>query len=130
MIEINRKIYIRSLEIRNSLSKDWIYVGTGYSRKVYRRNNIVIKLPLTQKGIEDNLRERHLFINNRNIPYAPCRLINNYLLIMKAVEPLDQMADDNPKKHLISNWDQILWDGPQVGIDQFDRVYIYDYGDE
>lgn len=67
-------------------------VDTGSFRTGYRRRNTFIKVPKSGDGVIDNVVEAIAWRKYRNNPtdryiyLAPCRLLNNYCLMMPAVQ--------------------------------------------
>jgi len=108
------------------------YYGEGCSRKAYCRKNAVIKVPLGEFGVIDNLAEARAYRLHRNKPMdgivlAPCRLLNNFCLMMPRVD----IKSWNELNRLIHPVDKIpAWvyriDGNQVGFYK-DKLVAYDY---
>jgi hypothetical protein len=123
------KWYMRALQIESIISsKGWVYVSSGKERRVWKRGNVVLKIAYTESGLLANKRERFLYRHNRNRNYAPCRLVQDNILVMRAVSVLDDL---NPVQYkLIPDWAHHLNDGPQVGIDRRGNILIYDYAEE
>lgn len=125
IINESRKIYNNSFVIKGSLGSDWKYVGSGRHRTVYKRGNVVLKIPQSLNALEDNIIEREIFINSRgNKIFAPCRLLSNGCLMMRALEDLYGSRKLHP------HWAMALVDGPQIGRDQNGKIMIYDYAEE
>jgi hypothetical protein len=130
---ISRKIfydkwYMQALKLEELLkAKQWIYIGSGKDRRVWKRNNMVLKVAYTTSGVIANKQENFIYRNFKNdkINYAPCRLIQENLLMMVAVSPLDDL--DPVQFARIPDWAFELDDGPQVGIAKDGRILAYDY---
>ena len=125
--DFNEKEYRSYLQIKNSLSKDWKYVGYGRHRKVYKRNGVVLKVPYTPGGAKANQDEYLLYRKVKSKRFAPCRLLKNGCLMMLAVNPIDE-CDPVQAEH-IPKWAWDLEDGPQIGFRK-SKILIYDYADE
>ena len=99
------------------------FIDYGSFRNVYKRNNIVIKIPLVYDGIVDNKIEASVWKKyknsptDRNIYLAPCRLLSNGCLMMMAVDYVP--SNEKPK------WAKQI-DCQQVGRYK-NRVVAYDY---
>lgn len=126
---INRhnKWYKRSLDIEYNLSKsNWKYVDSGRCRRVWKRNNVVLKIAYNEDGIISNKQEYYLYKHDNRGIYAPCRLIKENLLMMRAVEVIE---DPYYYREDLPGWALDLIDGPQIGL--LNGKYVaYDYGDE
>lgn len=117
------KWYIQAIKLENELlEKGWKYIGSGSSRRVLKRGNVVLKIPSNEIGVRGNKKEFSLYKENKNNRYAPCRLIN-HCLMMRAVEDLYHRKD-------LPSWAFELNDGPQVGVDKSGKILVYDYAEE
>jgi len=120
---------MRALELENILeTQGWVFLSSGKDRRVWRRGNVVLKIAYVESGISSNKRERNIYINNRG-NYAPCRLVNESVLMMRAVTPMDESFDEDLYE-MIPDWANQLNDGPQVGMDKNGKILIYDYAEE
>lgn len=113
----------------------WIFCDSGCCRNVYIKGNYVIKIPYNIKGLQANKSEHKLYHESlgRHKRYAPCRLLRNNCLIMRAVSDLfyyNEEADEMEEDSLIPSWALDLKDGPQVGIDSKGSIFAYDYAEE
>ena len=123
--------HMRALRFENILtSKGWIYLGAGKDRRVWKRGNVVIKIAFAESGITANRYERKIYRQSigkkQEVKYAHCRLVSQYVLMMRAVKELDYIKDEA----LIPKWAYQLNDGPQVGMDRYGVVMVFDYADE
>lgn len=96
-------------------------IDSGSFRTAFVRGNVVIKVPMSDEGLIDNMVEargwktyKHKATRNR-IRLAPCRLLPNGALMMVKVEP----TSEGPE------WIKVV-DGEQVGLYK-GRVVAYDY---
>ena len=111
----------------------WKYVGSGRNRRVIRRGNVVIKLPYQPDGMKANADEAKLYRQFKSKPsnkngayYAPCRLLPNGCLMMRALKTkLTHKTIRN-----LPLWIWSLVDGTQVGLTKTGKVLAYDYADE
>jgi hypothetical protein len=101
-------------------------LGEGSFREVYRRKNVVVKIPHNDSGFDDNIVEAFAYLRYRKgadsnlFVFAPCRLLPNGCLLMVYVEPLFY-----PNKPLWANY----IDGGQVGTYN-GRIVAYDSANE
>ena len=123
------KWYIQALQFEEKIkSKGWIFVDHGKDRRVWKKKNVVLKIAYTESGVAANLQEDLIYHNHKNDHYAPCRLIQDNVLMMVAVLPLDDL--DPVQGSRIPDWAYELNDGPQVGMTKSGKVLAYDYGEE
>jgi len=114
----------------------WVFCGSGCCRDVYIKGNSVIKVPYNIKGLQSNKSEHKLYHESlgKHKRYAPCRLLKNNCLLMRAISDLfyynEDTDDVEESDSLIPSWAYDLYDGPQVGIDNKGSVYAYDYAEE
>lgn len=100
------------------------YLSEGSFRTVYRRKAMVIKIPYTTDGINDNRVEAAAWRRyrghptSRDIRLAPCRLLPNLCLMMVAV-------NTNISQVSCPRWVSRV-DSEQVGIYK-GEVVAYDY---
>jgi hypothetical protein len=129
MESFTNKWWIQAIKFENRLSKQWQFIGSGKNRRVWHRNNVVLKIAYTNNGIKDNCKEYQIYLKYHKITtiYAPCRLIQPNLLMMRYISSLDDL--DPVQASLIPNWALDLNDGPQVGIYK-NNIVIYDYAEE
>jgi hypothetical protein len=121
----NARISNNSYTIGGSIGSNWSYLGQGRHRRVYKRGNVVLKIPLNLAGLEANIMEREIFLNRRNEDiFAPCRMLRNGCLMMRALDDIFIRLDLHP------SWARALIDGPQIGLDKNGKVMIYDYAEE
>jgi hypothetical protein len=113
------------------INNGWKFVGSGRHRRVLKRKNYVIKIPWQIEGVQANINEARLYnrykqIYNNTRHYAPCKLIKNNCLIMKAVDIIDPFLF----KEFDEYWVFYLKDGAQVGYDKQGNLLAFDYSDE
>lgn len=100
------------------------YVNSGSFRSVFERGDVVIKVPNTTDGFNDNQAEHkayHTYFNGPTrdgIRMAPCRILPNGALMMKRLKW--------GKPYAVPRWANQL-DGKQVGPYK-ERVVSYDFG--
>lgn len=100
------------------------YVSSGSFRMVFERKGVIIKVPLTTDGFNDNLAEHkayHLYFNSPThdgIYMAPCRILPNGALMMRRLKW--------GRPYSIPKWANQI-DGRQVGPYK-GRVVAYDFG--
>jgi hypothetical protein len=129
-ILINGKDYSSYLE-----ENGWVFCNGGCCRDVYIKGSYVIKIPFNGKGLQANKSEHKLYRESlgKHKKYAPCRLLSNNCLIMRAVLDLfyyNEDEDEMEENNLIPSWAYDLNDGPQVGIDNKGSIFAYDYAEE
>jgi hypothetical protein len=103
-----------------------IYLGEGRHRRVFKRGNFVIKVPINDFGLASNFREAKTYQCTSEgwlfgIRYAACRLDKNEnFLIMEYV---------NVKKYdnSLPSWVGYV-DCQQVGYNRRGHLVAYDYG--
>jgi hypothetical protein len=125
------KWYVRALKLENYLtSKGWIYLGSGKDRRVWRRGNVVIKIAYVESGILANKFEHQIYRKSlgKETKYAPCRLISENILMMRAVREFNNFSLED--ELLIPTWAYELNDGSQIGIDRNGRIMAFDYAEE
>ena len=124
----NPRVYtgLASFEVKLD-EEGFEYLGAGGTRKVYRRGDIVIKIPINSSGIYDNEREAsaYKYYKNHETPdgfyLAPCRLLSNGCLMMKRVELIDNYEE-------LPSWADYI-DCQQVG--RYHARYVaYDYAND
>lgn len=120
----DRDFYLE--KINNILiNKKFIYINGGRHRETFLTpsKKFVIKIPSIYDGIIANLSERQIFsyFHGSNNHYAPCRLINNFILLMKKVET-------NINKNNLPQWAYNI-DAVQVGILPNGKLVAFDYAD-
>lgn len=99
-------------------------LNQGSFREVYRRDKIVIKVPMNVDGVVDNRMEARAYKHYGNKPtslgihLAPCRLLKNGCLLMPYVKPL-------PFNKSLPEWVEMV-EGDQVGAYK-GRVVAFDY---
>lgn len=125
----NARINNFSFEIAEQLtSNNWKYIGSGRHRKVYKKGDVVLKIPVNLDGVEANVMERKLYLSRRKEGiFAPCRLLSNGCLMMVALSNTLDCCDYDKN---YPSWVQELNDGPQIGIDRNGRLLAYDYAEE
>lgn len=106
------------------------YLGSGRSRAVWRHGNYVVKIPLNEAGIHDNIYERSVFQRRRQPRYdwghwARCRLLGD-ILIMQYVDT-DSFHYADMTSSPAYDWTYAI-DGLQVGYNRFGQLVAYDYG--
>ena len=126
------------------MSNGFSFAGEGSARRTYLGfdKQYVIKVPVRGAGEYANKREHDTYRNGNDIfdPFdkrlAPCRLINDYALIMQAVEDDMGFHDFDEIKKILSVRDDVefsrdlRWihniDAYQVGLLN-GRLVTYDY---
>lgn len=112
-------------------SKGFDRIGAGSFRRVYRRGNVVVKVPKSHDGMCDNLIEAQAWRTLRNRPSssgvicAPCRILPNNCLMMVVVEGYAVFDEDGLYKVDKPLWVQTL-DQEQAGLYK-GRWVAYDY---
>jgi hypothetical protein len=102
------------------------YLGSGAFRSTFQRGKIVVKIPRSQCGVEDNVGEAYAYnryrkeADERGTYYAPCRLLSNGCLMMVYVEKVDWDTAIRPQ------WIDLI-DDYQCGYFH-DRIVCYDSG--
>lgn len=110
-------------------ARKFTYLGAGSFREVYARRNIVIKIPMTTDGLNDNIIEARAWKKYKNKPtsmgayLAPCRLLPNGCLMMVKVN--DEFTDEEYKKLDDLSWTSDI-DAQQVGKYK-NKIVAYDY---
>lgn len=105
--------------------------GAGSFRRVFKRGNVVIKIPKSNSGLIDNLFEAYAWKTLRNKPSeigvvcAPCRILSNGCLMMVVVEDYDITDDNGAYKVPRPAWVEEL-DQEQAGLYKGQWV-AYDY---
>ena len=123
------KWYIEAIKFEEKLeSKGWVFLSSGKNRRVWKRGNVVLKIAYVEDGLQANKKERFLYINYRDY-FAPCRLIYDNILMMRALIPMDESFDEDLYE-MIPEWANQLNDGPQIGMDKNGKILIYDYAEE
>jgi hypothetical protein len=108
-------------------SKNFSYLGEGSTRIAYSRNNIVIKIPLNEVGLVDNLIEACAYRVYRNKPFsngiipAPNKYLKNGCLMMVKVDKPGMWNRNN----CVPDWVYHV-DSVQAGIYK-NRIVAYDY---
>ncbi len=84
--------YIKRIDYINSImvQKEFRLLGQGRMRKTYLspNNRVVLKFPISESGLHSNRYEHNLWHEFKSKPntwgayYAPCRIINNTVLMM------------------------------------------------
>jgi hypothetical protein len=111
---------------------DFVYIGCGRNRMVFRHGNYVIKIPLNDHGVDDNYQERDVWTQPRYADvrpqYARCRLLGT-ILIMQFAQFQGPLSDD---AGYIAMADCPEWayaiDCCQVGYNRYGNIVAYDYG--
>lgn len=99
-------------------------VDKGSFRQVYRRNKMVVKVPLKADGVVDNQMEARAYKHYGNKPtslgihLAPCRLLTNGCLLMPFVTIVEYRVG-------MPEWVEMV-EGDQVGLYK-GRLVAYDY---
>ena len=98
------------------------YIASGRNRAVFRiSDRNVIKIPINDYGIADNIYEASGLKTMSGIKTAKCRLYKNFCLIMEYVEQATENWDDLPE------W-TFLVDCKQVGYNRNKKLVAYDFG--
>ena len=107
-------------------SKGFKYIGSGCFRNAFQRGKVVVKIPRSYCGFEDNIGEAYAYNEYRKRPvargtyYAPCRLLSNGCLMMVYVEQGKWKIGNKP------DWVKRI-DSYQCGLFN-GRVVAYDSG--
>lgn len=100
------------------------FLGQGRTRKVFRRGNVVVKIPLNEKGFLDNAMEAGMYRKYGKkgdiVPYARCRLTRAGFLVMEYVAPV-------ARGFVAPDWAGFV-DCCQVGHNSKGELLAYDYG--
>lgn len=116
------------------MTKEWKFLAQGRNRSVYRRDNYVVKVPLSDYGLSDNWHEAQLFRkwgqdpDKTFIPYARCRMVG-VLLVMEYARYRGPLSDETgyiPHENL-PNWASYV-DCQQVGYNRAGKLVAYDFG--
>lgn len=104
--------------------RPFIFLGEGTQRRVYRRGNYIIKLPISWDGLNSNDKEARTYQSTSDgwlfgIRYAKCKLHSSGLLIMEYVEPAHGKE--------LPRWTCYV-DCQQVGYNRRGHLVAYDYG--
>lgn len=108
------------------LAHGFRYIDSGCFRNVFQRGKVVIKIPQSYCGFEDNIGEAYAYnryrkeADARGNYYAPCRLLSNGCLMMVYVERASWDPGNRPE--WVDNIDSF-----QCGYFH-DRVVCYDSG--
>lgn len=111
--------------IAELVKRGFEHVGGGMFREAYMRKGVVIKVPHNRDGYVDNRTEAAAWRKYRNKPtslgvyLAPCRLLPNGCLMMRAVDT------ERPNYSSLPTWAQSI-DCSQVGFYK-GRLVAYDY---
>lgn len=104
---------------------EW-YAGTSRITYIDRVRNVVYKVPLTLRGEEGNHSDAQMyelqlkgFGRKKKNPIAPCRMVNDVVLEMELLEPLDEDSDQIPSSFTPS-------DGYQVGRRKSGELVFFD----
>lgn len=106
------------------------YIASGSFRYVYRRRNVIVKIPRSFDGVVDNIIEAKAYSVYRNKPtslgiiLAPSKLMINYCLMMPHLKCHSQDLI-LLKKEEMPNWAYQL-DAHQVGL-RNGKIMAYDY---
>lgn len=115
------------------MAKTWEFIGQSRHRAVWRHGNYVIKVPVCEEGVHDNLHEAHVWqIRDHKryswAKYARCRLIG-VILVMEYARypgPLSEESGHIPFKKC-PEWAYFI-DCQQVGYNRRGEIVAYDYG--
>lgn len=126
------------------ISNGFLFVGEGSVRRTYLSfdKRYVIKIPLCGGGEFANKREHATYRNGNDVfdafdkRLSPCRLVNDYVLVMRAVEDDMGFKDYDIIKRILSVRDDVQFsknlnwinnvDANQVGLLN-GRLVAYDY---
>lgn len=111
--------------------REFILIGEGRQRRVYRHGNYVVKIPINRNGVHDNWHEYEVFKHRETygyIQYARCRLLGDILIMQYArcVGPLSDSSGYIPMS-VCPEWAYSV-DCCQVGYNRFGQIVAYDYG--
>ena len=127
--KLNQPFYDRKLYDafeKYLVAKGFRYIGSGCFRNAFQRGKVVVKIPRSLCGLEDNIGEAYAYNRFRKEPdargryYAPCRLLCNGCLMMVYVEPGTWDRETRPE------WVRYV-DSYQCGYFR-NRVVAYDSG--
>jgi hypothetical protein len=102
------------------------YIGAGSFRRAYRRDKVVIKVPINGDGILDNKTEAAAWHKYKSRPtskgyfLAPCRMLPNSCLMMVLVESCNY-SSSVPE----TSWAERI-EGHQIGMYR-DKVVAFDF---
>lgn len=104
---------------------EW-YAGSSRITYIDREKELVYKVPLTHRGEEDNHGDAQRYKRQlkgmeakKSNPMAPCRMINDIVLEMELLEPIDEYSDEVPDHFGYS-------DGYQVGRRKSGELVFFD----
>ncbi len=107
------------------MNKEFIFLGEGSNRRVYKHGDFVIKYPINDKGFGDNVHEAYIYKKSLTykyyIQYAKCRLVCKHFCILIMEYVIQIPYKDQPE------WAQAV-DCGQVGINKRGKIVAYDYG--
>lgn len=127
--KLNQPFYDRELYDgfeKYLIAKGFQYIDSGCFRNVFQRGKVVVKIPQSYCGFEDNVGEAYAYNRYRKEAdvrgnyYAPCRLLSNGCLMMVYVEHASWHPEDRPE------WVDNI-DGFQCGYFK-GRIVSYDSG--
>ena len=115
--------------VKKLISKGYSFLGSGSFREVYRKHNVIVKVPRCVDGVIDNIIEAKAYSVYRNKPtslgliLAPAKLIINYCLMMPYLETNPDASNEwlNSLPGWVANIDNF-----QVGI-RNNKLMAYDY---
>ncbi len=101
----------------------FVLLGEGRHRRVYRSKNLryVLKFPMNSAGLSANREEQSLYKTNKE-HYAPCRMVDEFVLMMRYVKPVKvskEVRDQFPWMETIDNH--------QIGMMANKKLVAYDY---
>lgn len=152
IINFNLDRYSRISYIERTMKRmNFLFMGEGCQRRTYLSPNkrFVLKFPHNRCGLDSNRREAQLYSQFKGKPdpgkagavYAPCRLIQDSILMMRAMMEIyggsdgcDQARDRgvisgdyvHPNHTFLPYWISSI-DCGQVGILPDGRIVAYDF---
>lgn len=110
------------------LEKHFPVLGSGKDRVSYKINDsYVVKNPVLPETLRANYCEAQTYEMYKDspkepyIPLAACKMIDDILLLMEYVKPIDNYRN-------VPEWVHFT-DGGQVGINSRGKLVCYDYGE-
>lgn len=100
-------------------------IGVGRNREVYRDGGTVLKLPLSEYGVQDNEGEasRYILWSPQDEHYASCHIEPMYDLPILRMEYVERAKS----RKGLPDWVDFI-DGFQVGYNKHGKLVAYDYG--
>lgn len=116
------------------MKNNFVFIGDGRNRSVYRHGNYVIKFPMNEEGIFDNHHEAKVYRKSLHkemtyCKYARCRLLGSILVMEYARYPGPHADKDDGyiRQKYCPDWACAI-DCNQVGYNRKGEIVAYDYG--